>query len=87
MDQILDYMKLQLRPGMDQLEMQLHPASLGTVHIQIVSRGGEVTAQFHVQNESVKAALESQISELKENLRDQGSEGGSRRGDGRKPWL
>ena len=72
MNQILDYMKLQLRPGMDQLEMQLHPASLGTVHIQIVSRGGEVTAQFHVQNEAVKAALESQISTLQENLREQG---------------
>ena len=72
MNQILDYMKLQLRPGMDQLEMQLHPASLGTVHIQIVSRGGEITAQFHVQNETVKAALESQISTLQENLREQG---------------
>ena len=72
MNQILDYMKLQLRPGMDQLEMQLHPASLGTVHIQIVSRGGEVTAQFHVQNEAVKAALESQIATLQENLREQG---------------
>lgn len=72
MNQILDYMKLQLKPGMDQLEMQLHPASLGTVHIQIVSRGGEVTAQFHVQNEAVKAALESQISTLQENLREQG---------------
>ena len=72
MNQILDYMKLQLRPGMDQLEMQLHPASLGTVHIQIVSRGGEITAQFHVQNEAVKAALESQISTLQENLREQG---------------
>ena len=72
MDQILDYMKIQLKPGMEQLEMQLHPESLGTVHIQITSKAGEITAQFHVQNESVKAALESQISELKENLRDQG---------------
>lgn len=72
MDQIMDYMKIQLKPGMDQLEMQLHPESLGSVHIQLSSKGGEITAQFHVQNEAVKAALESQISTLQESLRDQG---------------
>lgn len=72
MDQILDYMKIQLKPEMNQLEMQLHPESLGTLHIQIVSRGNEVTAQFHVQNEAVKAAIEGQLVELKEALREQG---------------
>lgn len=72
MDQIMDYMKIQLKPGMDQLEMQLHPENLGTVHIQLVSKGGEITAQFHVQNEAVKAALESQVSTLQETLKDQG---------------
>lgn len=72
MNQIMDYMKIQLKPDMNQLEMQLHPASLGSVQIQITSRGGEVTAQFHVQNETVKEAIESQIMELKESLKDQG---------------
>lgn len=72
MDQIMDYMKIQLKPGMDQLEMQLHPESLGTVHIQLSSKGGEVTAQFHVQNETVKAAIESQMVSLQESLKEQG---------------
>lgn len=72
MDQIMDYMKIQLKPGMDQLQMQLHPASLGTVQVQLTSKGGEITAQFQVQNETVKAAIENQIVELKESLRDQG---------------
>ena len=72
MDQIMDYMKIQLKPGMDQLQMQLHPASLGTVQVQLTSKGGEITAQFQVQNETVKAAIEGQIVELKETLRDQG---------------
>lgn len=72
MDQILNYMKIQLKPGMEQLEMQLHPENLGTVHVQLTSKGGEITAEFHVQNESVKAALESQITELKESFREQG---------------
>ncbi len=72
MDQIMDYMRIQLKPGMDQLEMQLHPESLGTVHIQLSSKGGEVTAQFQVQNEAVKAAIESQIVSLQETLKEQG---------------
>lgn len=72
MDQILDYMKVSVKPGLSNLEMQLHPESLGTLHIQISNREGAVTAQFIAQNESVKAALESQIMELKENLEQQG---------------
>lgn len=72
MNQILDYMKIQLKPDMNQLEMQLHPESLGTLHIQITSKGNEVTAQFHVQNEAVKAAIEGQLVELKEALKEQG---------------
>lgn len=72
MDQILDYMKVAVKPEMTSLEMQLHPESLGTLHIQISNREGAVTAQFIAQNESVKAALESQVMELKENLEQQG---------------
>lgn len=72
MDQIMDYMKVAVKPEMTSLEMQLHPESLGTLHIQITNREGAVTAQFIAQNESVKAALESQVMELKENLEQQG---------------
>ena len=72
MDQILDYMKVSVKPGLTNLEMQLHPESLGTLHIQISNREGAVTAQFIAQNESVKTALESQVMELKENLEQQG---------------
>ena len=72
MDQILDYMKVSVKPGLTSLEMQLHPESLGTLHIQISNREGAVTAQFIAQNESVKAALESQVMELKQNLEQQG---------------
>lgn len=72
LDQIMDYMKVSVKPEMTSLEMQLHPESLGTLHIQISHREGALTAQFIAQNESVKAALESQIVELKENLEQQG---------------
>lgn len=72
MDQIADYMKVSVKPEMTSVEMQLHPESLGSLQIQITHKEGAVTAQFVAQNESVKAALESQVMQLKENLEQQG---------------
>lgn len=72
MDQILDYMKLQVNMDTTNLEMQLHPASLGTIQIQIASKAGAVTANFIAQNEAVKAALETQMVQLKEQFEEQG---------------
>ena len=72
MDQILSNIKIRITPNVDSLEMQLHPQSLGTVHVQITNHAGEITAMFHVQNEAVKAAVEMQMLQLKEALNDQG---------------
>lgn len=72
MNQILDYMKTQLNADTTNLEMQLHPASLGTLQIQLASRAGVVTANFVAQNEAVKAALEVQMVQLKEQFEEQG---------------
>lgn len=72
MRQIMDYMKVNLKADLSTMEMQLHPASLGTVQVQIASRGGAVTASFITQNESVKAALESQMIQLQEQFEAQG---------------
>ena len=72
MDQIMDYMKIQIKPEMTQLEMQLHPESLGNVNVHIASKEGIITAQFTAQNETVKAAIETQIIQLKETFAEQG---------------
>lgn len=72
MRQIMDYMKVNLKADLSTMEMQLHPASLGTVQVQIASRGGAVTASFITQNEAVKAALESQMVQLQEQFEAQG---------------
>lgn len=72
MRQIMDYMKLQLNADTTNLEMHLHPESLGTLHIQVEAKAGVITASFITQNEAVKAALESQIVQLKENFEEQG---------------
>lgn len=72
MRQIMDYMKLNLKGDVSSMEMQLHPASLGTIQVQIAAKGGIVTANFIAQNETVKAALESQMIQLREQFAEQG---------------
>ncbi len=72
MRQIMDYLKIQIKPDMSSMEMQLHPESLGTVQVHVASKGGLITANFITENETVKAALESQMVQLKENFAEQG---------------
>jgi len=54
------------------MELQLHPASLGNLRIQIAAKEGVITATFTTENETVRAALESQLITLKENFEQQG---------------
>ncbi|MBQ8591446.1 MAG: flagellar hook-length control protein FliK [Lachnospiraceae bacterium] len=72
MNQIMDYMKLNVTPDVSEMEMQLHPESLGNVKIQLAAKDGIITAQFKAESEMVKAALESQMMQLKETLNEKG---------------
>ncbi len=72
MRQIMDYMKIRLGGEVSDMEMQLHPASLGTLQIHVAAKGGVLTANFVTENEAVKAALESQMVQLKESFAEQG---------------
>lgn len=72
MDQVSEMMKVTIKEDMTEMELQLHPASLGNVRVQVASKEGVITASFTTQNETVKAALESQIMILKDNLNEQG---------------
>ena len=71
-EQVSESLKLNMSEDIAEMEMSLHPASLGNVRIQIASRDGVVTANFTTQNEQVKAVLEAQIVELKESMNQQG---------------
>lgn len=70
--QITDYMRGNVTDGVSEMDMQLHPASLGSVHIHLEAKESVLTAQFTAQNESVKAALESQMIQLKDSFEEQG---------------
>ncbi|HKM35822.1 MAG TPA: flagellar hook-length control protein FliK [Lachnospiraceae bacterium] len=72
MNQITDYMKSQVVDGISEIDMQLHPENLGTLHVKLTSKEGVVTAQFTAENDAVKAALESQMIQLKETFKEQG---------------
>lgn len=71
-DQVNEYIKTNFKAETSSVEMQLNPENLGTVNVSIAAKEGNVTAQFTTQNEAVRAALESQIIQLKENLENQG---------------
>ena len=60
MNQILDYMKLQLNADTTNLEMQLHPASLGTLQIQLASKAGVESIQVTVQTHEFERNLDEQ---------------------------
>ncbi|MCR4892848.1 MAG: flagellar hook-length control protein FliK [Lachnospiraceae bacterium] len=72
MDQVEEQVKLSIKPDTTEMEMQLNPAHLGRLSLHVETTGGVVTAHLSAQNESVRAALESQIVELKETLEAQG---------------
>ena len=70
--QLADIVRVARNEDLTQMEMQLHPASLGTVNVSLVTKGGAVTAHFTTQNEAVKAAVEAQAVQLINNLEAQG---------------
>ncbi|MDD6627333.1 MAG: flagellar hook-length control protein FliK [Lachnospiraceae bacterium] len=72
MDQIVEYMKVNLKADTQEMEMQLHPASLGTVNVQVAAKDGILTAHFTTQNEAVRAVIETQLIQLKAQFEEQG---------------
>lgn len=72
MKQITDFMRNNLNAQGSSVELQLHPASLGTLNISVTAKNGIVTAQFTAQDEAVKAILEGQVAELRSRLDEQG---------------
>lgn len=72
MDQVIERIHVAVKADTSDIEMMLHPASLGAVNVHLSSKEGMVTAQFTTQNEQVKAILEAQMIELKETFEARG---------------
>lgn len=71
-DQIADYVKIHSSEKLTSMEIELNPASLGSVNLHVSSKGGVISAQLYAQDEAVRAALESRVAALKESLEAQG---------------
>ena len=72
MNQIQDVIKVIQTQDLTEMELQLHPATLGHVRVQLSVNEGVLTATFTTENEAVRAALESQMLVLKQNFEEQG---------------
>lgn len=72
MNQIEDVIKVIQKENLTEMELQLHPASLGTVRVALAAKEGVITATFTTENEAVRAALESQMVTLKQSFEEQG---------------
>ena len=71
-EQVTDQIKVNITEDATSMELQLHPASLGTVNLTVATNGGVVTANILVQNEAVKTVLEGQLAQLLQTFEEQG---------------
>ena len=70
--QVVEQIKVSTGQQLSSIEIMLNPENLGKVHIAVTARQGVITAQLTAQNEQVKAALENQMTALKEHFNNQG---------------
>lgn len=70
--QMMDAVKVNLSNDMQSIEIQLTPEHLGKINLSVVANNGVMTASITTQNETVKAVIESQLVQLKEQLNNQG---------------
>lgn len=71
-NQIIEQIKVTVVQDQTSMELQLNPENLGKVNLSVQSKDGVLTAQFVVNNDIVKEAIESQMIDLKNSLEQQG---------------
>lgn len=71
-DVFVKQLKVGSLKGLTEAKIILHPQSLGQVDVKITSHNGMITAQFQVDNRAGKEVLDSQLSQLRTALVQQG---------------
>ena len=71
-NQIIERVKVDIKPGVSEIRMNLKPESLGEVSLRIASENGVVTAHFVAENQRVKELIESNFNQLQDALSEQG---------------
>lgn len=71
--QITEQIRVNISADVTSMELTLHPASLGNVQLTVAQDAqGRMVAQFAVENETVRQAIESQLGSLQQRLDAQG---------------
>lgn len=68
--QVTEQIRSQMNADTTTMELQLHPESLGKVHLSVMAKEGVMTATFRVESEEAKYALQSQMAQLKESFEE-----------------
>ncbi len=66
--QVVERIQTSIQGETTTMEMQLNPESLGKVLLTVSEKNGVMTANFTVQTDEAREALESQLQVLRENL-------------------
>ena len=70
--QVIEGVRINVKPDTTGFEIQLNPEHLGKVNVSIQMKDGVAVADFVVKDEMTRAALESQIQTLKDTFEEQG---------------
>lgn len=70
--QMIDKFRMDVRPGLTQMEIKLYPEELGTMHLKLSVEKGIVNAHILTENARVKELIEQNLSELKETFAQEG---------------
>lgn len=73
-NQITEAVRIRSSADVTSMEIALNPENLGKVSLNVAAKNGVVTATIAASSENVKAAIENQVVQLKENLASQGLE-------------
>ena len=70
--QVIEAVRINVRPDTTGFEIQLNPEHLGKVNVSIQMKDGVAVASFAVRDEMARIALENQIQTLKDTFENQG---------------
>lgn len=71
-DQVINKIKVTDADNLKSIEIKLEPEQLGKLTLKVVMENGVLTAKLIAESEKVKTAIESNISELKDSMLEQG---------------
>lgn len=71
-NQVIEAIRVNVKPDTTGLEIQLNPEHLGKVNVAIEMKEGVAVANFIVRNEMARMALENQMQTLKDTFENQG---------------